>query len=483
MKNIKSNTLVRVIHGERFTPFALCTKLNAKALLESASFEQGRGRYSILLVREAFSISHNKNGIYLSVDGYERKIDENRKYDPALTGANRSIKTRDILDYALDFANEHTGEKFAFPFPAGGIGYLTYDYAFRFDEIRVAERPDSLGIPDAYFLFGHVFLVFDHYTDTISIIGVNYREHQINLEKAIRDTEERINDLDFNYLLKPGKNYSSSVLLREEDREEFLNGVSKVRREIIKGNLLQGVLSRRLYVRSEIPALEAYRRLRSLNPSPYMFYLDTGSFQLFGASPEIHIKVEHDRARIRPLAGTRRRGKTREEDLLLEHELKSDSKEKAEHLMLVDLARNDLGKVCRAGSVEVTTSMEVERYSAVMHLVSQVEGTLESEKTGIDAIRATFPAGTVTGAPKIRAMEVLSHLERERRSFYAGLVGYIEPEGSLDTCITIRSALKNDDIIVLQAGAGIVYDSVPEREYDETEAKLSALLRALFVEV
>ena len=195
------------------------------------------------------------------------------------------------------------------------------------------------------------------------------------------------------------------------------------------------------------------------------------------------MKVENARAVIRPLAGTRKRGKTRPEDLALERELRADVKERAEHLMLVDLARNDLGRVSKAGSVKVTQSMEVERYAYVMHLVSQVEGELGEGKSGIDAVRATFPAGTVTGAPKIRAMEIISRLEKEKRGFYAGLVGYVEPGGSLDTCITIRSAMKSDDILVLQAGAGIVYDSVPEREYDETTSKLEAMARTLGVEV
>ena len=468
VQTLNENAIVKLIHGERFTPFSLCNKLGAKALLESASFEQGRGRYSILLVREAFSVIHRKEGIFLRTGGVERPLES---------------KGRDILDHLLSFADQHGGTERAFPFPAGGIGYLSYDYALRFDDIRAEEKPDFLGAPDAHFILGHIFLVFDHYTDTIAIVGLNYREHRIDLERAIGETEERINDLDFNYLIKPAAVYGAALLRKDGERERYLRGVDAMRKEIIKGNLLQGVLSRRVYVRSDIPSLEAYRKLRSLNPSPYMFYLDTGEFQLFGASPEIHVKVENGRVVIRPLAGTRKRGKTRPEDLDLERELRADVKERAEHLMLVDLARNDLGRVSKAGSVKVTQSMEVERYAYVMHLVSQVEGELGEGKSGIDAVRATFPAGTVTGAPKIRAMEIISRLEKEKRGFYAGLVGYVEPGGSLDTCITIRSAMKSDDILVLQAGAGIVYDSVPEREYDETTSKLEAMAHTLGVEV
>jgi anthranilate synthase component 1 len=219
-----------------------------------------------------------------------------------------------------------------------------------------------------------------------------------------------------------------------------------------------------------------------MNPSPYMVYMDFGGFQLFGASPEVHVKARDGKAIIRPLAGTRRRGGSAAEDATLEKELLADPKERAEHLMLVDLARNDLGRVCAPGSVEVTQFMEVERYSHVMHIVSNVEGRLADGMTGRDALRATFPAGTVSGAPKIRAIEVIDALEPHQRGFYAGVVAHVESDGSLDSCIAIRSAVKQGDIVTLQAGAGIVYDSVPETEYQETESKLRALSRALGME-
>jgi anthranilate synthase component 1 len=213
-----------------------------------------------------------------------------------------------------------------------------------------------------------------------------------------------------------------------------------------------------------------------------MFFLDFGDFQLFGASPEVHVKARDGQAVIRPLAGTRRRGATAAQDAVLEKDLLADPKERAEHLMLVDLARNDLGRVCTPGSVEVSELMEVERYSHVMHIVSTVEGKLAEGMTGRDALRATFPAGTVSGAPKIRAIEVIDSLEGAARGFYAGVVAHVESDGSLDSCITIRSAVKQGDIVTMQAGAGIVYDSVPEREFEETEAKLAALARALGME-
>jgi len=321
--------------------------------------------------------------------------------------------------------------------------------------------------------------VFDHYSDTIFLVGVDYREKEIDIAQALDETERRIEDLDFNHMAPPRKDWSVERIPRDDEKARFLSGVETVREEIIKGNLLQGVLSRRVQVRTDMPAFEAYRSLRTLNPSPYMFYIDFEDFQLFGASPEVHVKARDGLATIRPLAGTRRRGRTNAEDIGLEKELLADEKERAEHLMLVDLARNDLGRVSVPGSVTVTELMEVERYSHVMHIVSNVEGKLAQGKTGIDALRATFPAGTVSGAPKIRAIEVIDSLEPEKRGFYAGVVAHVESDGSLDSCITIRSALKMGDTVTLQAGAGIVYDSVPEKEYEETEAKLGALAKAL----
>jgi anthranilate synthase component 1 len=457
------SVMIRTMHGERFTPLTLAKKLGALALLESASFQKGRERYSFLLLREAFRVWQTGGEYFMGRDG-----------------ATLSLKTRgrDILDVLSHFSRQHDGHAAPFPLPTGGVGFLSYEYCARFDSIRLRRRADPLDLPDAMFLFGNVFLVFDHYTDTISLVGLNYREKEIDLERALDETEARINDLDFNFMA-PARTGWTVERIAGDDRDEFLRGVARVRDEIIQGNLLQGVLSRRIQVRTDMPAIEAYRSLRSLNPSPYMFYLDFGDFQLFGASPEVHVKARDGMAVIRPLAGTRRRGADSREDLRLEKDLLADPKEKAEHLMLVDLARNDLGRVCAPGSVRVTELMEVERYSHVMHIVSNVEGKLAEGRTGLDALRATFPAGTVSGAPKIRAIEVIDALEPQARGFYAGVVAHVESDGSLDSCITIRSAVRKGDVVTLQAGAGIVYDSVPEKEYEETEAKLAALARAL----
>jgi len=467
---MRNDGIIKAINGERFTPYGLARKLNAKVILESSSFKKGRERYSLLMVKEAFQLIQDGGDVILQIEGESRKLTE-------------QAEKKDILDYLMEFAGQHHPLHLDLPMPAGGIGYLGYEFAANCDTIRIKKKNDELGIPLAVFLFGHVYIIFDHYTDILYIIGLNYDEHEIDLNNAIRETEMRINDLDFNYLAQQQREYPAEVLNRPDEDKAFLDGVKTVRDEIIKGNLLQGVLSRRIRVKTELPALEAYKNLRSANPSPYLFYIDYGTFQLFGASPEVHVKVKDGNAVIRPIAGTRRRGADSDEDAALEKELLADEKERAEHLMLIDLARNDLGRVCEPGSVRMTEVMGIELYSHVMHIVSQAEGSLAEGRTGADVIRATFPAGTVSGAPKIRAVETIDALESVPRQFYAGLVGYLEPEGNLDTCITIRSALKREDIIYLQAGAGIVYDSNPERELEETGEKLRALAAAVGVEV
>jgi anthranilate synthase component 1 len=258
-----------------------------------------------------------------------------------------------------------------------------------------------------------------------------------------------------------------------------MDGVEKIRERIIAGDIVQAVLSRRLVVESSLDALEGYRRIRSASPSPYLFYIDFGTYALVGASPESLVRLRNGVASIRPIAGTRRRGSTPDKDIELEKELLADPKERAEHLMLVDLARNDLGRACTPGSVRMTRNFEPERFSHVIHIVSEVEGIPAKDHTNLDVLRSAFPAGTVSGAPKIKAMEIISDLEPMDRSFYAGAVGYLDAAGGFDTCITIRSALVKDGRWYLQSGAGIVYGSKPEREWEETNEKLAALRAAL----
>ncbi|AFG38581.1 anthranilate synthase component I [Spirochaeta africana] len=464
----RQDGIVKIMPGERFTPFGLAKKLSARAMLESSSYQRGRERYSVLMVDEAFRVEQRGSKVLFRCGDQVSRI--------------RS-SARDILGVLRYFADQHTPLHQDFPYPAGGVGYLSYEFARMCDSVQFRKKRDPLDLPDASFLFGHVFVIFDHYTDLLYLIGLNYAEHEVDLPSAVAKVEARINDLNFTYLQQDERSYTAEVVNPGADREDYLAGVRQVRQEIIRGNLLQGVLSRRVQVKTDMDALEAYRRLRTTNPSPYLFYIDFNEYQLFGSSPEMHVKVKEDEVTIRPIAGTRRRGEDQAQDEALAQELLGDEKERAEHLMLIDLARNDIGRVCEPGSVEVVENMAIERFSRVMHIVSKVKGRLLPGKTGVEAIRATFPAGTVSGAPKISAMQIIDGIEPIQRKFYAGLVGYMEPEGNLDTCITIRSALCRDGNFYLQAGAGVVFDSTPEREYQETEEKLSALMRALGLEV
>lgn len=459
----RSDALAISIPGERYTPFALAKKLGALAILESASFTHGRDRYSLILAKEAFRIRQDAEGVFYTIDG---------KDYPFLGG--------DILDAQLEIAGQNALPPDGIPLPGAGIGYLGYEFSRHCDTIHLKDNPDTIGIPESQFIVGHVYLVFDHFTDTIHIFGLNYEQHEIDLPAAVSEIRSRLADLDFSYLAPPAEPESAIIVSDEEQNHgNFIAGVKAIKEHIVAGNLLQAVMSRRLVLESPEPALEAYRRLRSKSPSPYLFFIDFTSHQLIGASPESLVRVRDSVSSIRPIAGTRRRGKNPAEDIVLEKELLEDPKERAEHLMLVDLARNDLGRVSIPGSVRVARNMEVELFSHVMHIVSDVVGQVDSASRGIDVLRSAFPAGTVSGAPKIRAIEILSSLEREKRSFYAGAVGYVEPDGDLDFCIAIRCALKKDGKWFLQAGAGIVHASDPEREWEETNEKLSAMRSVL----
>ena len=461
---ISQQIKIQSLPGERFTPFALAQKLKAVAILESASFTHGKARYSILLIDEAFRVTQQKKSVTISIN--KEEID---------------AEADDVLVVLDQIAREHDKSDVDFPLPASGIGYLGYDYSSRCDTIHIAPQEDTIGIPQSLFIVGHTYIVFDHFTDTIHICGINYTLHSIDLDKAIGTIVKKINSLDFSYLEPPSPILPSKVITDLDDsHDRYIEGVIEIQEHIRKGNLLQAVLSRRLEICSEEPAINAYRRLRSSNPSPYLFYVDFGDFQMIGASPESIVKVKDSIASIRPIAGTRKRGKDTAEDIILSQDLLSDPKEISEHLMLVDLARNDLGRVCTAGSVSVPRYMDVEMFSHVIHIVSDVTGSLDSNHyKPIDVLKSSFPAGTVSGAPKIGAIERLSHIEKVDRSFYAGAVGYLEANGDLDFCISIRCALKKETTWSLQAGAGIVYSSIPENEWRETGQKLGALYAIL----
>ncbi len=366
-------------------------------------------------------------------------------------------------------------------FAGGAVGYFGYDLVRHIE--RLPHRPpDDLGLPTCYLVFADTLVVFDHVKHTLKIVANALVDGEG--EAAYRRAVQRVETL-YERLRAPLA--PPPLVGRVDQRQQthmpvggFLAAVERARGYVRAGDIFQVVLSRRFAL--DIPGvdgLDVYRALRTVNPSPYMFFLDFGGVQLAGSSPELLVRLEGDLVRTRPLAGTRPRGGDEEEDRHLEASLLADEKERAEHVMLVDLGRNDLGRVCRYGSVQVETLMAVERFSHVMHIVSDVRGRLRPGCDAVDVLRACFPAGTVTGAPKVRAMEIIDELEPVARGPYAGAVGYVSFSGNMDTCITIRTIVLAGGRAYLQAGAGIVADSVPEREYVETVNKAKALLRAL----
>lgn len=483
---VRTDSIYFSLPCDRYTPFSLAKKIGASAILESASFAQGRQRYSILMVEPAFHIVQDEEGVAFLIDGRRLPYKEKNTTGETVAPGSRVLHTPDILDALLYVAQQNdmsvvhdeNGNESAnnIPVPTSGLGYLSYEFSARCDTINIAPQTDELHIPESEFIAGHIYVVFDHFTEKLHVFALNYNEHQIDLDKAVADLKKRLNDLDFSYLSAPEDPKPARIITNlEQSEREYKEKVEAIKKEIVAGNLLQAVPSRRLQIECDNSALEIYRRLRAVNPSPYLFYIDFGERQLIGSSPESLVRVRDGVASIRPIAGTRRRGKNSCEDEILKNELLNDSKERAEHLMLVDLARNDLGRVCKNGSVDVSRFMDVEMFSHVMHIVSDVQGKVAEGFKPIQVLRAAFPAGTVSGAPKINAIQILSRIEKTMRRFYAGAVGYIQSNGDLDFCIAIRCALKQDKVWSLQAGGGIVYDSNADREWEETCEKLRAL--------
>ena len=370
-------------------------------------------------------------------------------------------------------------------FCGGAVGYLSYETVGRFEKLPSPEK-DSLNLPEAKFMYVDTMLVFDHVTHKIKVLSYVKLNGDIDksYRQAIAKIDELVERLQQPYETKqPVRNGNKSTgdqkLLSKFTRKDFEKNVEKIKEYITAGEAIQVVLSQRLAQPTDLAPFEIYRALRTINPSPYMFYLDFNDFQIVGASPEVLVRVEDGNVMTRPLAGTRPRGKTPEEDARLEKELRNDEKERAEHIMLVDLGRNDIGRVSEPGTVAVSELMEVERYSHVMHLVTHVQGKLCPEMNAFDALRACFPAGTVSGAPKVRAMEIIAELEPGKMGPYAGAVGYFSFSGNMDMAIAIRTMVVSKGMAYVQAGCGIVYDSFPKHEYEESMNKARALLRAL----
>jgi anthranilate synthase component 1 len=374
-------------------------------------------------------------------------------------------------------------------FCGGAVGYFGYDLVRHYEQLPETAT-DDLGLPDCCFIITRVVLIYDHVKHTLKIVALvpqngdpaaAYSEALAVIGRVKRRLGGDIpapqaGDGNFS---TADSNPGTCGIVSNCTREEYMSGVRQAKEYIEAGDIFQVVLSRRLGMRLDADPLDVYRRLRSLNPSPYMYYLSCGSIRIVGSSPEMLVRVERGLVETRPIAGTRRRGGSQAEDDALARELRADPKECAEHLMLVDLGRNDLGRVSRYGSVNVPRLMEIERYSHVMHLVTVVQGKLAEGRDAFDALASCFPAGTLSGAPKIRAMEIIEELEPTRRGPYGGAIGYLSFNGNLDTCITIRTIVIKGGTAYVQAGAGIVADSDPEREYEECMRKAEVLLQAI----
>jgi len=474
------------------TPLTVFLKIyrseNFNFILESVEQKDNIGRYSFLGSTQPVYLRGREDFMELYVKG-----------------CVRYKKTDDPLENIKEYMNNFFAVTYdGLPdFWGGLVGYLGYNVISMYEPIP-AEKPDYLEIPDIYFFLVKDLIVFDNLKRTLKVIssalitedkihyeGCNFEEDIFNenLKEIYDETVKQIEDIERNLC----KNISINNRVPLVDfkkvnienwhsnmkKSYYLNIVNTAKRYIEEGDIIQVVLSQRFHKVTDAKPIDIYRAMRIVNPSPYMFYIDFQDIKLIGSSPEILVSVKNGKILTRPIAGTRPIGKTEKENEELKKDLLSDEKERAEHLMLVDLARNDVGRVAKAGTVKVDKFMYVEKYSHVMHIVSDVAGDLREDLHPIDALKSVFPLGTVSGAPKVRAMQIIEELEPERRGIYAGAVGYISFDGNLDTAIVIRTAIMKGKDVFVQAGAGIVADSVPEREFDETVNKAKALIKAI----
>ena len=484
--------LYKEILGDIETPVNAYLKLNKRPsfLLESVVGGEIWARYSFIGIDPTMTVTFTKDRLKISSKDVFKDIETN---DPL--GA--------IKDILAGF--KPVSVKGLPRFTGGFVGYIGYDVVRFFERVPDFKK-EGMDMPDIFLMLADTILIFDNLKQTIKVVcnahinGAPARSVYENAEKridAIIDSlkgngiPETKNDLDINYHtmnkqtkvkiinMPPQGDNGYGAFSSNFTKDDFMTAVEKAKEYIKAGDIIQVVLSQRFEKEALTNPFTIYRAIRLVNPSPYMYYIDSGDYQIVGSSPEILVRLEGDRIILRPIAGTRKRGDTEDEDLSLEKDLRSDPKEIAEHIMLVDLGRNDVGRVAEIGSVKVTELMAIERYSHVMHLVSNVEGRLKKGLDAFDVLRSCFPAGTVTGAPKVRAMEIIEELEPLRRGPYAGAIGYISYSGNMDTCITIRTIIIKDNKIFIQAGAGVVADSVPENEYFETISKATAMMKAI----
>ena len=462
--------LSREVVVDTDTPLALYLKLANSPFtyfLESVQGGEKWGRYSFIgLGAETI----------IKVNGYEVSIEKNGHLD-------EQFEVKDPLAWIQTYQ-----EQFKVPqldslpdFNGGLVGYFGYEI-IRYIEpkLKNIDKTDELNVPDILLMVSNDLLVVDNLTSKVHIIT-----HVSPEKESFNDGMEKLNLIEANIKKSFDHKTNKSEMIKSEDfissfgKDNFVHAVQKVQRYITAGDVMQVVPSQRLSCKFESNPVELYRQLRILNPSPYMYYLNLDDFAIVGSSPEILTRVDNNNvATIRPIAGTRSRGRTSEEDKANEKDLLSDEKEIAEHLMLIDLGRNDLGRIAKTGTVNLTDKMFIERYSHVMHIVSNVECELKDDMSSIDVLKATFPAGTLSGAPKVRAMEIIDEVETLKRGIYSGAIGNLSWHGGMDLAIAIRTAIVKDEVLYVQAGAGIVHDSIPEMEWQETMDKAQALIRA-----
>ncbi|PAE23746.1 anthranilate synthase component I [Bacillus sp. 7894-2] len=451
--------IIEELEGDTLTPISIFQRMSGrkKFLLESSLKHEKSGRYSFIGADPVMELKGEGNRTAVTARG----------------------KTEVLAEKPLDAVRRlMPGEKLPaleqFPFCGGAVGYAGYDVIRQYEDIGTIPY-DELNVPDVHLMFFEEVAVFDHLEQKVYLVAMPLLEEtdEFQLREKIK---KRKAEIQKGTAGNESEEAALSAFKASISKEDFVEKVNKAKSYIEEGDIFQVVLSQRLKAELTGDPFAFYRKLRVQNPSPYMYYLDFDVYAVAGASPESLIKAAGDKVITNPIAGTRPRGKTEEEDLQLERDLVEDEKELAEHRMLLDLGRNDLGRVCEFGSVTIEKNMVIERYKHVMHLVSEVGGRLKNPHTPIDALIACLPAGTVSGAPKIRAMEIINELETVKRGIYSGAVGYFSGNGNMDFALAIRTMVIKDGYAYIQAGAGIVHDSVPEKEYEETLHKLKAFL-------
>ncbi|SER92252.1 anthranilate synthase component I [Psychrobacillus sp. OK032] len=449
---------MKEIQGDMMTPISIYHSLNGrkKMLFESSAKHEESGRYSFIALNPIAELTGDQSGYTLSyTDGDTEKA------------------STSVIEKLKKMMPIHT-DKYPFAFFGGAIGYFGYETAFYHEKIGEL-LPDELEMPDIHLMFYDTFIIFDHLKQTVTIAA-------IDLFQIGRTQQEMSNAIETIYTdLQQGSKFHEDTETKlafqpKIEQASFIEMIEKAKEHIIKGDIFQIVLSQRFSSPFEGNPFALYRQLRTSNPSPYMFYMDFEKYTILGTSPESLVKVNKGIVTTNPIAGTKPRGKTAEEDVQIAKDLLNDEKEIAEHRMLVDLGRNDIGRISEIGSVQIEKYMTIEYYKYVMHIVSEVTGILKEDLHVLDVLTASLPAGTVSGAPKIRAMQIINELEPTKRGVYAGAVGYISVTGNMDLALAIRTMVVKDSQAHVQAGAGIVFDSVPESEYEETINKAKALL-------